>query len=67
MTTTVTHVKNPGGFDIYIGRRIARSGWPASIWQNPFKIGPNGTREEVIEKYRAYLLGATTCWPDCPS
>lgn len=33
---------------IYVGR--------PSIWGNPFKIGPDGTRDEVIEKYRAWLL-----------
>lgn len=35
-------------FDVYIGR--------GSIWGNPFKIGADGTREEVIEKYRQYLI-----------
>ena len=35
-------------FDVYIGR--------GSIWGNPFKIGPDGTRKEVIEKYREYIL-----------
>lgn len=24
-------------------------------WGNPFKIGPDGTREEVVEKYRTSL------------
>jgi hypothetical protein len=33
---------------IYIGR--------PSKWGNPFVVGRNGTREEVIEKYRLYLL-----------
>jgi hypothetical protein len=27
-----------------------------SIWGNPFQIGRDGTREEVIEKYRRYIL-----------
>ena len=35
-------------FDVYIGR--------PSKWENPFKIGPDGTREEVIEKYRKWLF-----------
>jgi hypothetical protein len=34
-------------FDIYIGR--------GSKWGNPFKIGIDGTREEVILKYESYL------------
>lgn len=33
---------------IYIGR--------PSKWGNPFQIGRDGDREEVIEKYRRYLL-----------
>lgn len=28
----------------------------ASPFANPFKIGKDGSREEVIEKYRAWLL-----------
>ena len=34
-------------FDVYIGR--------GSIWGNPFKIGPDGTRAQVVEAYRRYL------------
>lgn len=33
---------------VYIGR--------PSKWGNPFAIGKDGTREEVVEKYRTYLL-----------
>ena len=33
---------------VYIGR--------PSKWGNPFIIGKDGTRKEVIEKYRTYLL-----------
>ena len=35
--------------DVYIGR--------PSKWGNPFKIGRDGTRKEVIEKYREWILG----------
>lgn len=34
-------------YDVYIGR--------GSMWGNPFKIGVDGTREQVIEKYRCWL------------
>jgi len=34
-------------FDIYVGR--------PSPWGNPFVIGADGTREQVIEKYRAWI------------
>lgn len=36
-------------FDVYIGR--------PSEWGNPFEIGKDGTRKQVIAKYREYLLG----------
>lgn len=45
-TKVVNKYKEP--YDIYIGR--------GSKWGNPFEIGKDGTREEVIEKYRLYIL-----------
>ena len=33
---------------IYVGR--------PSKWGNPYVVGKDGTREEVIQKYRNYLL-----------
>lgn len=38
---------------VYIGR--ARKGMPPG-WGNPFVIGKDGSREEVIAKYRAWLV-----------
>lgn len=35
-------------FDVFIGR--------SSKWGNKFVIGRDGTRSEVIEKYRAWIL-----------
>ena len=35
-------------FDIYIGR--------PSKWGNPFEIGKDGSREEVIAKYYDYIM-----------
>ena len=35
-------------YDVYIGR--------PSKWGNPFEIGKDGSRKEVIEKYRKYVL-----------
>lgn len=40
--------KNIPADAVYIGR--------PSKWGNPFKVGKDGTREEVIEKYRIWLL-----------
>lgn len=47
MTTRVVHWRKEQ-FDIDIRR-------PAK-WGNPFKIGTDGTRSEVIEKYRNWLM-----------
>lgn len=43
----VVHCKRES-FDVYIGR--------PGIWGNPFVVDVDGTREEVIEKYRGYVL-----------
>lgn len=43
----VVHCKKEP-YDIYIGR--------PSKWGNPFTIGKDGTRNEVIEKYRQWIL-----------
>ncbi len=45
--TKVVHCKEES-YDVYIGR--------PSKWGNPYKIGKDGTREEVIEKYRQYIF-----------
>ena len=42
----VVHCKKEE-FDVYIGR--------PSKWGNPFQIGRDGTREDVIEKYAAWI------------
>jgi len=46
--TTVVNVKHET-CDLYIGRAFA--GRPESKWHNPYRIGLDGTREEVIAKY----------------
>ena len=46
-TTRVVHCKKEP-FDIYIGR--------PSKWGNPFRIGKDGSREDVIQKYRDWIL-----------
>jgi hypothetical protein len=54
MSRWVVHCKNEH-YDVYIGRAVPRSGFKASIWGNPFKLGKDGTREEIMAKYRAWL------------
>ncbi len=46
--TRVVHCKVEP-YDVYIGR--------GSKWGNPFVIGKDGTREEVIAKYCDYIGG----------
>jgi len=43
----VVHFKREP-YDVYIGR--------PSKWGNPFTIGPDGDRAEVVHKYRAWLM-----------
>ena len=43
----VLHCKR-AAHDVYIGR--------PSKWGNPFVIGPDGTRDDVIARYEAWLL-----------
>ena len=43
----VVHVQK-AHYDVYIGR--------PSIWGNPFEIGKDGNRTEVIKKYEQWLL-----------
>lgn len=47
-TPRVVNIKSGEYYDIVIGRE--------SIFGNPFIIGINGTREQVIEKFEEYLL-----------
>ncbi len=46
MIARVVHCKREK-FDVYIGR--------GGKWGNPFVLGKDGTREEVIAKYEAWL------------
>ena len=43
---------------LYCGR--AWAGWQASPLGNPFRPGRDGTREEVLERYRSWLGGQIT-------
>lgn len=62
MTTRVRIRRQGGqiaqGCDVYIGRACTMGGWnlPASIFANPFVIGKNGSREQVLTKYYNYII-----------
>jgi len=50
MEKRVVHCKQEA-YDVYIGR--------PSKWGNPFAIGKDSTREQVIAKYRHWLISQT--------
>lgn len=58
MNTRVVHCKREA-YDVYIGR--------PSVWGNPYIIGVDGTRAEVIEKYRLYVLDSPVMLAALPS
>ena len=51
--TTVVHV-NEAAYDVYIGRPYGPHA--GSKWANPFHIGKDGTREEVLRKYENWIV-----------
>jgi Domain of unknown function (DUF4326) len=62
--TTVVNLKGHRGdpelADVaYVGRAMHRGGWqlPASPLACPYRPGPDGSRDEVVARYREYLLG----------
>jgi hypothetical protein len=45
-------------YHVYIGRH--------SKWSNPFRIGRNGTRQQVIQRYERYLSQCPWLLADLP-
>ena len=45
---TVVVNRRYDGYDVYVGR--------PTIWGNPFVVGKDGNREEVIDKYRKWAV-----------
>ena len=58
MKTKVVHCKREP-FDVYIGR--------PSKWGNPFEIGKDGTRQQVIDKYREWVQTQPQLMKEIPS
>jgi hypothetical protein len=56
--TKVVNIKKYSGDYVYIGR--------GSKWGNPYKLGKDGTRDEVIIKYEEYIRGKTELLLDLP-
>ena len=57
MVTKVVHCKREP-YDIYIGR--------PSKFGNPFIVGKDGTRDEVIEKYRTWIMNQPQLLKELP-
>lgn len=47
MVTQVVNIRRAREYDVYVGR--------PSRWGNPFSIGRDGSRDEVIQKYRTWV------------
>ena len=45
------------GDAVYVGRAMLRRSLAASAFANPYRVDVDGTRAEVIQKYRSWLLG----------
>ena len=56
--TTVVHCKKDN-YDVMIDR--------TTKWGNPFRIGPDGDREEVIHKYREWIIERSDLLDDLSS
>jgi len=57
MVGKVVHCKREP-YDVYIGR--------PSKWGNPFSIGKDGSRKEVIDKYEKWLMKQSELLKDLP-
>lgn len=64
MTPVVLNIKHPGVRErldagdpalVYCGRGNKYYGRTESIWANPYTMGRDGNRAQVIAKYRAYI------------
>jgi hypothetical protein len=59
--TTVIHFHDaPAGWEtdpryVYIGRAVGRKGLKGSPWANPYKVGQDGSLENVLKCYRSWL------------
>jgi hypothetical protein len=67
MTTgRVVNVKSGEPYDVYIGRQNPRYKLKRSKWANPFKLGQDGTREEIMARYEAWIQTQPELLADLP-
>lgn len=61
LVPVVVHVRDPGGFDVYIGRACSRAADPrchkTSVFANPYMLGGTGKgrHERAVQKYREWM------------
>jgi hypothetical protein len=51
MEPRVINLRSGEPYDLYIGRANSRYRLKASKWANPFKVGRDGTLNDVLQKY----------------
>lgn len=56
MSAKIVHVLSGTDWEVYVGRANPRYGLPESPWANPYKIGRDGNRSEVLALYEEYVL-----------
>jgi hypothetical protein len=49
--------RDPLGDAVYVGRASPRRGLAGSAFANPYRVDVDGTRADVIQEYRCWLLG----------
>lgn len=66
MDVKIVNIKAGAAYDIYIGRANKFYNVECSKWHNPFVIGKDGNREEVITKFEEYVRGKPELIKDLP-
>lgn len=55
MSGRVVYVLSGVDYEVYVGRAMPRYDLPESPWANPYKIGRDGDRAEVLALYEEYV------------
>lgn len=63
----IVNIKSGQKYDVYIGRKNATYNLPQSIWANPFIIGRDGTRDEVVLQYKLWIQNQPELLKQLPS
>lgn len=55
MSISIINIKSGANYDVYCGRKNKTYNVKSSLFQNPYIIGKDGSRAEVIEKFKVYF------------